>query len=293
MLFISYNSAGSARKTRAELIEGFSDRYFPAELHQIFVTATKESLKDIEGTYQSTRRADSTILRLFALFGQSHARIDKEGVLHVDSMKDLRGHPYDWKPIGADLWQQVDDQGKLFAIRGSSGKIERLAGAFAAGQIQRVPWYENDRLVFAALGFSVLVGICVLFNILLRLARRFLLQSSQPVASADRTPLTGWCKASVIYWLAVLATLAVTFHLFEDDSLPPTSEWDKYFLMGDVLLVIAVLMSLGVALSTLRIWRRPATNRVSQIKFTLVAFACLYFSWFAIHWHAITPVHRF
>jgi phosphoglycerol transferase MdoB-like AlkP superfamily enzyme len=97
----------------------------------------------------------------------------------------------------------------------------------------------------------------------------------------------------VIYWLAVLTTLAVTFHLFEDDSLPPSSEWDKYFLIGDVLLVIAVLMSLAVAVSAWRIWRRPATSRVSQIKFTLVAFACLYFSWFAIHWHAITPVHRF
>jgi CubicO group peptidase (beta-lactamase class C family) len=293
VLFISYNSAGSARRTRAELIEGFSDRYFPAELHQTFLTAAKESLKDIEGTYQSTRRADSTILRLFALFGQSHARIDKEGVLHVDSMKDLRGHPYDWKPIGPDLWQQVDDQGKLFAIRAPNGKIERIAGAFAAGQIQRVPWYENDRVVFSALGFAVLVGICVLFNILLRLARRFLLQSSQPLAPADRAPLSSWCKASVIYWLAVLATLAVTFHLFEDDSLPPTSEWDKYFLMGDVLLVIAVLMSLAAAVSALRIWRRAATNRISQVKFTLVALACLYFSWFAIHWHAITPVHRF
>jgi CubicO group peptidase (beta-lactamase class C family) len=293
VLFISYNSAGSSRKTRPELIEAFSDRYFPAQLSQAFITPPKESLKDIEGTYQSTRRADSTILRLFSLFGQSHASVDKEGVLHVDSMKDLRGHPYNWKPIGPDLWQQADDQGKLFAIRGSGGKIERIAGAFAAGQVQRVSWYESDRGVFLSLGFSALVGICVLFNILLRLARRFLFRSSQPIAPADRAPLTGWCKTSVIYWLGVLVTLAVLFRLFDDDSLPPTSEWDKYFLMGDVLLVIAVLMSLGVAVSTWRIWRRPGVNRISQVKFTLVAFACLYFSWFAIHWHAITPVHRF
>jgi CubicO group peptidase (beta-lactamase class C family) len=293
VLFISYNSAGSSRKTRPELIDAFSDRYFPAELHQRFLTATKDSLKDIEGSYQSTRRADSTILKLFTLFGQSHASLDKEGVLHVDSMKDPRGHPFGWKPIGPDLWQQVDDQGKLFAIRGSTGKIARLAGAFPAGQIQRVSWYESDRVVFTALGFSALVAICVLFNILLRLARRFLFASSQPVAPADRVPLSSWCKVSVIYWLVVLVTLALTFHLFDDDSLPPTSEWDRYFLIADVLLVIAVVMSLGVAVSTYRIWRRTAVNRLSQIKFTLVAFACLYFSWFAIHWHAITPVHRF
>ena len=293
VLFISYNSAGSSRKTRPELIEAFSDRYFPAPLQQNFIAAAKETSRDIEGTYQSTRRADSTILKLFALFGQSHASIDKDGVLHVDSMKDLRGHPYGWKPIGADVWQQVDDQGKLFAVRGPGGKIERIAGAFAAGQIQRVPWYESDRVVFILLAFSALVGICVLFNVLLRVARRFLFRSSQPVAPAGRAPLTGWCKISAIYWLAVLTTLAVLFHLFEDDSLPPTSEWDKYFLMGDVLLVIAVLMSLGTAVSAWRIWRHPAVDKISQIKFALVAFSCLYFSWFAIHWHAITPAHRF
>jgi len=292
VLFISYNSAGSSRRTRPELLEAFSDRYFPSELQQTFID-TKGTLKDIEGTYQSTRRADSTILKLFALFGQSHALIDKEGVLHVDTMKDLRGHPYGWKPIGPDLWQQIDDQGKLFGIRGANGKIERIAGAFAAGQIQRVPWYEDRRVAFAALGLSALIGVCVLFNVLLRLARHLILQSSEPVAPADRVALTGWCKASMIYWIALLSALAVMFHLFEDDSLPPTSEWDKYFLMGDMLLVVAVLMSLGVAVSTFRIWRRPAVNPISRIKYTLVAFACLYFSGFAIHWHGITPVHRF
>ena len=172
VLFISYNSAGSSRRTRPELIEAFSDRYFPAELQQTFLTVAKDSLRDIEGTYMSTRRADSTMLRLFALFGQSHARIDKEGVLHVDSMKDLRGHPYGWKPIGPDLWQQVDDpRASCLPIRGPNGKIARIAGAFAAGQIQRVPWYENDRVVLMTLGeYVALVGICVLFNVLLALA---------------------------------------------------------------------------------------------------------------------------
>ncbi len=124
VLFISYNSAGSAGKTRPELLNAFSDRYFPSELHQPFIATATSRLKDIEGTYQATRRADSTILKLIALMGQSHAKLDKDGVLHVDRSKDLRGHPFGWKPIGPDLWQQVDDQGKLFAIRlrGADGR---------------------------------------------------------------------------------------------------------------------------------------------------------------------------
>ena len=292
VLFISYNSAGSSNKTRPELLRAFSDRYFPSPLQQNFTATAVSSLQDIEGTYQGTRRADSTLLKLFALMGQSHATVDKDGVLHVDRMKDLRGHPFGWKPVAKDLWQQVDDQDKLFAIRGADGRIERLAGSFAAAQLQRVPWYENDKLVFMMLALCALVCAGVAHNVLLRLARRFILRSTQPIGPANRVVLTGWCKAAAIYWLVLLALCGILFARFDDDSLPPSSAWDKYFLLGNVLFVIAIAMSAGVALSALRIWRRRAVSRLSQAKFTLLACACLYLSWFAVHWHAITPVHR-
>ena len=299
VLFISYNSAGSAGKTRPELLDAFSDRYFPSELRQPFIATSASRLKDIEGTYQATRRADSTILRLFALFGQSHAKLDKDGVLHIDKSKDLRGHPFSWKPIGPDLWQQVDDQGKLFAIRavrgadGADGRIERLAGSFAAAQLQRVPWYERDRLVFVSLGVALLIGICVLYNLGLRLARRYVFRSSQPIAPPGRVALSTLPKAAIIYWVLLMISLAVLFSRFDADSLPPSSSWDKVFLIGDVLFVMAVILSVFAVLSAVRTWLRPATSRISQIKFTLVALACVYFSWFAIHWHVITPIHRF
>lgn len=292
VVFISYNSAGSARKTRPELLDAFCDRYFPSQLHQTFITPAKGSFKDIEGTYQSTRRADSTILKLFALLGQSHALIDKEGVLHVDRIKDLRGHPYGWKPIGQDLWQQADDQDKLFAIRGTDGRIERLAGSFPAAQLQRVPWYESDKVVFMTMALSVIICISVLHAIVLRLARRYVFRSTQPIAPVDRVSLSGWCKAAAVYWLVLLGLVALLLRRFDADSLPPSSAWDKYFLMGDMLLVLAVALSAAAVLSAAGIVRRPTVSRFSQIKFALLAFACLYLSWFAIHWHLITPVRR-
>ena len=293
VLFISYNSAGSAAKTRAELLDAFSDRYFPAGLQQPFTATTARNLQDIEGTYQATRRADSTILKLFALLGQAHAKVDKEGVLHIDKSKDLRGHPFSWKPIGRDLWQQVGDQGKMFAIRGADGRIERLAGSFAAAQLQRVSWYERDRFVYLSLGVCLLVEVCVLFNLGLRLARRYVFHSSQPIAPPARVALSALPIAASVYWLLLLISLATLFSRFNEDSLPPSSSWDTVFLVGDGLSVIALILSAFAVLAAVRIWRRPATSRISQIKYSLVALACVYFSWFAVHWHAITPIHRF
>jgi len=293
VLFISYNSAGSASKTRVELLNDFSDRYFPADLKPEFMKASRDTLKDIEGAYQPTRRADSTVLKLLALLSQVHATVDKEGVLKVDKLKDLRGHPFEWKPVAKDLWQQAGDQNRLFAIRGADGRIERLAGSFPAAQFQRVPWFEREQLVLASLGVSLLVLICVLFNTLLRLVRRFVLRSSEPIAPAARLRLETISVISAVYWILLMAALAGVFaKIGGDDALPPTSAWDGYILFSDILIAIAIVLSGLTAWSAIRIWTRRATSVFSQLKFTLVGLACLNLSWFVMHWHVITPVHR-
>ena len=42
VLFVSFNSASAASRTRPELVEMFSDRYFPADLKQTFLTIPRE-----------------------------------------------------------------------------------------------------------------------------------------------------------------------------------------------------------------------------------------------------------
>jgi CubicO group peptidase (beta-lactamase class C family) len=293
VLFISYNSAGSANRSRAELLNAFSDRYFPQEQHQTFISLPQKTLKEIEGTYEATRRADSTVLKLFALSGQAHAKVDKDGVLHVDKMKDLRGHPFGWKPAAKDSWQQVEDQNRLLAIRGADGRIERLAGSFPAAQWQRVPWYDKDHFVFALLGLSLLIVISVLFAAIFKVARRYIFRSSQPIPPIASIPLSTLSRAAAMYWVALFALLAVVFSIIgEDDRLPPTSAWDTYFLIGDLACVIGIALSVFAVLSAARAWRRHAVSSISRIKFTLVALACVFLSWFTVHWNLITPIHR-
>ena len=81
VVFVSYNSAGSASRNRAELLNGFADRYYPAYTSMPFQTFPVDQLKDIAGNYQSTRRADSTKLAISNPAGQGVASVDKDGVL--------------------------------------------------------------------------------------------------------------------------------------------------------------------------------------------------------------------
>src|SRR6202012_455805 len=70
LLFVSYNSAGGGARPRPEIIDMFTERYFPGAPKTNFLKTLPEEMKAIEGTYQSTRRSDSPKMALGNLFSQ-------------------------------------------------------------------------------------------------------------------------------------------------------------------------------------------------------------------------------
>src|ERR1700733_3838023 len=168
MLFISYNSAGGGDRPRPEIIDMFTDRYFPGEAKQSFIPLPRKELTAIEGVYQSTRREDSTSVKLLSLLSQRVATVDKMGALHLSNIKDLRDHPIKWKPVGKDLWQEIDGQRKVFAIRDPSNRVVRLAYDFPGVQAERVPWYEHKGPVQTAVAASLLVLLAVMLPPVIR-----------------------------------------------------------------------------------------------------------------------------
>src|SRR5262249_9583940 len=143
---------------------------------QTFIKLQLTEAKEYEGTFMSTRRADSTKLALFNL-QQSVASVDKDGALTIDTSKDPRGHTYKWKPIAKDLFQQVADQSKLFFLRDSTGRIVRAAGDFAGAQVQRVSWWEKSKFVYCILGGSLAIVALVAPAALYRLIRNLVFRN--------------------------------------------------------------------------------------------------------------------
>ena len=293
ILFISFNSAGSAGKARPELVQMFSDRYFPSDKPQQFITMSQPELKSVEGTYQSTRRIDSTKARLINLFSQRTASLDKEGVLQIGDIKDLRGHAIKWKPIAKDLFQQVDGQRRLFAIRDGAGKVVRLAYDFPGVQAERIAWFDSAGIVYALCGGSVVILAAVIFASLYRVGRRLLLKNRPKLAPQPGTvwlPLAS--RISAWLWLGLLGGIFAFFASNGDDLAPPTAAWDKYFYLVNAVTVIAIFFGLFAIGSGLRVWFRSGLRRITQIKFSLVALACLLLSWLAIHWNILGPASR-
>lgn len=294
VLFVSYNSAGSASKNRAELLDGFSDRYFPTYTRPAAQTFPLAQLKEIAGNYQSTRRADSTKLAIANPSGQSVASVDKDGVLTLDVAKDLRGHTRKWKPIGKDLWQDENDQARIFAIRDSSGRIVRLAVNFPGVQLQRVSWYENKTFLGVALTISVLTLLLVVLASLVRLGRKLLFRNRPPFQpQAGTLWVTIGPRLAAFSWIVVAIWLGALAANLQRSDLPSFPTIVRYFWLINWFSVLAALFSIFALFAGIRVWLRTEVRTISRIKFSLVAAACVFLTWYSIHWNLIGPVHRF
>jgi CubicO group peptidase (beta-lactamase class C family) len=294
VIFISYNSAGSANRTRTEILTAFADRYYPYLQTPEFQKLPLDELKAIAGTYQATRRSESNKLKIGSLIGQGEATVDKDGVLKVDEFKDLRGHVRKWKPIGKDLWQEADDQRRMFAIRDSSGKIVRIAVSFPGVQFERVPWYEDGQMILPMLIVSLVILLAVVAASLLRLGRIIFLSKRPPLKQQPGSVrLTLGSKLSATAWIILTVGTAVLLSRLENETMLPTHALDKYFVMMNLVTGIAILLSCFAVFAGLRIWRLPEIRFISKLKFSLVAAACVFLTWFSVHWHLIGPAHRF
>jgi CubicO group peptidase (beta-lactamase class C family) len=294
ILFISCNSASSAGRVRPELVDMFSDRYFPFDGKQKFADLPRGQLKSFEGTYQSTRRADSTKLRMGNLFSQRSAHLDKDGILQLPDAKDLRGHVIKWKPLNSNLLQEVEGQHRIFAIRNRDGKVIRLAYDFPGVQAERVRWFENSQFVFTLLGLSMFAMFAVISAALSRTIRRRVLRRRPP---PEPQPATRWLplttQIAAWLWCFIVATILIVFVVIGDDIAPPTKSWDKYFYLTNAVTLLAIFFSALAVVSAAFTAMRADLRSITKIKFSLVAGACLFLSWFAIHWNILGPATRF
>ncbi|MGC2467209.1 MAG: hypothetical protein WA517_18595, partial [Candidatus Acidiferrum sp.] len=88
-------------------------------------------------------------------------------------------------------------------------------------------------------------------------------------------------------WLAALAAN------LQDADLPAFSVIQRYFWLINWFSVLAVFFSIFALVAGIRIWSRADVRTISRVKFSLVAAACLFLTWYSIHWNLIGPIHRF
>lgn len=166
--FISYNSLGkNIGGGRGEVQRAFMNRYFPNQGEpkaEVDSNTAKADGLAVSGVYEGTRRNQTTFLRLVALLDQFRVKSDKDGVLTVEDNKNQRGELKKWKEIAPLVYSEVDGSERIAFRRDPSGKVTEMLPFPAIYEGQRVPWFNDKRLLNPVIGGNLLL---VLLTVLL------------------------------------------------------------------------------------------------------------------------------
>ena len=134
-IFASLNSTGvqgGAGALRTELTDGFADRYFPEREPPATLPTSAEHAEVAAGTYQPTRRSESTFIGMQGAFLTVTLAPGRDGTLVMAGPR-----PTEFREVEEWVWQQINGPNRL-AMRVDDGKVSTVTIASYTA-IDRLP----------------------------------------------------------------------------------------------------------------------------------------------------------
>jgi CubicO group peptidase (beta-lactamase class C family) len=275
-LFVSYNGFRGIDPILwgGEAARAIVRRYFPSTPAPEAPPSAGEATA-AAGVYQTSRRADSTMLRLSALASEILIRARSDGTLTLHSALWPFGAGYPMQGAGKDLYRQP--QIGLMAFDAPAG-VPRLTIGAPVQEFRPVPWTFDARIVVPAALSSLLAAALTLAAWpFLAIARWRGGRSLGYGAAARRGRL--FARLVALEQLIAAAGFAVLYAAATANPTILNSTLDP------VILVLYGLAWLGVAgagisaWAALQIWRDCASGLWTRLHHTLLAMSALTLAW--------------
>ena len=284
--FVSYNSAGKGEiSPRTILFDGFLDRYFPYSIpagETISEDQKKQDAAAVAGSYISSRRSESSFLKVLSAFGQSKVYANADGTISVDSFKDPNGQPRKYEEIGSLLYRQVHGQSHIAFSKNSEGRME-----FAIDW----PFFNWKRATTTdSKNFNLFVVVCSVVVLALALlwwpvaawvryhyGKKLELTPQQ---KRQRRLIRLACFLNIAFLLSLVLLISSL-----SGPADITDVINTKVILIQCLGWLAALGTLAAILSALRSWGDKAIWVWTRLGNLLIALSCLGLFWFAIHWN--------
>jgi CubicO group peptidase (beta-lactamase class C family) len=283
--FVSYNSAGKGDiSPRSALWYHFLDRYFPYTPAKVGKLASADAdAKTVAGRYLTTRRSESSFLKVGAVEDNVEVTPDENGTIKVEPFKDFNGQIKKWQEIAPLVYRSVNGQDLLAFVRDYNGNM-LLAPNFPAAADQRVSLVQSaDFSQILILGVLIILGLTLL---------------CWPVAAIIRGHYHQRLELDPSYlrlrpWVRVVCAVDIAFLLIFLTVLTSggigalSSRTDLKFHAIQTLGILGALGTIVVLVATLRSWRDRQAWFWSKVWNLLLLLACLGFVWFSYHWNLL------
>lgn len=278
--FVSYNSAGRGQiSPRTILWEAFLNRYFP---YTPPITPALESAKNdaqaVSGTYQISRRSESSFLKAFALLGETTVSPAEDGTIQVDSLLAPNGKPKQWQETAPMTFREVGGQDVLVFKPDENNRMQMII-PFPFMVFQKVGLWENSRILLPVLGFSLFI---MFLTLVLWFVGWFVRRHYE--GKLELTRLEWWLRiiVRVVFALDLIFVAAMvglisyaTAHL---DFL--SERGIIWFHLAQVIGVLGAIGTLAIFYNAVRAWTSKRYRIWGKLQATVFALVCLGFLWF-------------
>ncbi|MEQ1755418.1 MAG: serine hydrolase domain-containing protein [Micropepsaceae bacterium] len=280
--FVSYNSAGrSDSPPRSPLWAKFLDRYFPYMAPKVDAIAKGLTATDVAGTYISSRRADTSLLKLLTELSQPTVTANADGSIIVDAFSDLAGQPRKWIALGDGVFRDKFGQAQLVFVMGQDGVMKMLPGSAGVQILERVPQQRNALLVLVVFGLSasILLINFVGFPVAGFVRRHYGVSQDWTFAQNTARLLTMISTLLLFVFVGGMGFVLVSTVSSSPWSL--TSAIDPALHRFQMVGFGALAGLFVVIANTLIAWRNPARGLLGKIKEVLVLASYAGIVWFA------------
>lgn len=291
-IYMSMNAGGTQNVSgpiRSYLFDAFADRYFPFDQRdgRVDAATAREHARMMVGTYNKTRRIETSFLKAMELSGQVKVTLDRDGGIVFSASSGLGGQTRKWVEVEPFVWRDQGSKARL-AAKVENGRVTRIGLDSSAPFMlfEPVPWYLSSAWLTPAFLFSIgaLLLTAIAWPVSAWARRHYGVKSALPPAAQKSYRLTRGFAALAI---AVFAGwfLFVSALLGDFSKLSGELDWALITLLIATPIVFVGLL----ASAAWNIWHVWTGQRGRFAKFwSIVLLICaVVLLWVALGFHLI------
>jgi CubicO group peptidase (beta-lactamase class C family) len=295
-LFISYNSAGSRQGGgRTEVVRAFLNRYFPEPAEPspaIDLTTAQADGRAVSGVYSDSRRAESTLLKVAAIFGQISVSSDEKGILTIEGSQSPRGGLKRWREIGPLVYREVNGPDLIAFRRAANGVVTDLLPAAPIQVAQRVTGFANKKVLLPLLGVSLglLITTLLLWPVAVIIRKRY---GRSLFSTANNRVFYLLSRVVCVLEIAFFALIILPLSFADKDIALLGDGINPWLRTAHVVGWLAAIGLVVLAMAALKFWRLPGLGWWARLHATLLLLASATLMSFAWWTHFLTPSLKF
>ncbi|HEV2599092.1 serine hydrolase domain-containing protein [Sphingopyxis sp.] len=291
-IYMSMNAAGTDKVSaaiRSHLFEAFADRYFPEAPRdgRVDAATAREHARMMVGTYNKTRRLETSFLKAAELGGQLKVGLDADGGLLFGAATGIGGAPRKWVEIAPFVWREAGGKMRL-AAEVKEGRVVRFGidSSSPFMLFEPVPWYSSSVWLTPALliGLTALLLTALFWPVAALVRRHYGVHPSRRLAEWRAYRLTralaGLAVAVMIAWPVFASALLGDFSSLN-------GELDGMLIALRIATPLILFALLGAAVWHLVLVWKGARGRFARVWSVVLVLSAIVLLWIALVFHLI------